>query len=106
MGAFRKGDPRRAGPVEVSLGSRWVDQPTEPPWRLAWCEATGEVVMVQWTAAGDGRVVLVGRCDAQQRLEQALRDWWHMCGHHGSLAWVVRRLDQAGLADSAEWPPT
>jgi hypothetical protein len=99
--AFRVADIRRIGPCEVEYGSRWQGARYELPWRLVWIEGTGEVVAVQWadTAEGGdaGPVRLLGVAPGREALDVALRDWWHMCGHVGSLEWVVNRLARSGL---------
>ncbi len=100
--AFRSHDIRRLGPCEVEYGSRWQGPRLDLPWRVVWLEGTGEVVAVQWAASDEGGdagpVRLLGIVAARGLLDEALKDWWHMCGHLGSLDWVVTRLAGRGLA--------
>ena len=36
--------------------------------------------------------------DVRAKVDEVLKDWWHMCVHLGSLDWVVTRLAGRGLA--------
>ena len=100
--AFRSNDIRRLGPCEVEFGSRWQGARLDLPWRVVWLEGTGEVAAVQWAASDEGGdagpVRLLGVVAERGVLDEALKDWWHMCGHLGSLDWVLSRLAGRGLA--------
>lgn len=85
--SFRDADPRRAGPLEVEFGSRWFEAVDDAPWRVVWLEATGELVVVQL----DGPVRLLATTPDRSAVERALRGWWQVCGHRGSLPWVEHR---------------
>ncbi|MFT7647621.1 MAG: hypothetical protein ACI8Y4_002371 [Candidatus Poriferisodalaceae bacterium] len=100
-GAFRSEDARRIGPTEVEFGSQWQTGAVTGgsvglPWRVVWLEGTGEVIAVQWSSLDDGGaagpVELMAVGLDRRTVDAALKDWWHMCGHVGSLDWVKRRL--------------
>lgn len=94
---FRAGDVRRAHPVEVEFGAQWFAGADEPPWRVCFLEATGEVVAISATDDGPGGTVELLAVGAERvSVERALRGWWQVCGHRGSLPWVRHRLDQLG----------
>lgn len=104
--AFRADDARRLGPCEVEFGSQWRADAASLPWRVVWVEGTGELVAIQWSAGDQGGragpVVLLGTSRDRVEVDVTLKDWWHMCGHIGSLDWVRRRLERAGWGVSAE----
>jgi hypothetical protein len=93
---FRAEDARRIGPCEVEFGSQWQGGVDPLPWRVVWLEGTGEVIAIQWSAEGEdgaaGPVELLAVGLQRGAIDRALKDWWHMCGHVGSLDWVRRRL--------------
>lgn len=93
---FRLSDPRRRRPVEVEFGGRWFEAADEAPWRVCLLESTGELVVMQ-AAEGDveaGAVVLLATGVHRVEVERALRGWWQVCGHRGSLPWVRHRVDE------------
>jgi len=100
--SFRADDIRRLGPSEVEYGSRWQGAQNGLPWRIVWIEGTGELVAVQWANIDEGGragpVRLLGVVTERSLLDEILTDWWHMCGHLGSLEWVVNRLARRGRA--------
>ncbi len=96
--AFRAADPRRRGPVEVELGARWFASVDEDPWRVCWLEETGELVAVQL----DGPVRLLASGVARSEVERALRGWWQVCGHRGSLPWVEHRAAELAAVDAVD----
>lgn len=77
----------------VEFGSLWMAGVDDEPWRVLWIEATGELIAVQRgpVAAADGPVVLLGRNAIRHEVERALRGWWQVCGHRGSLPWILHR---------------
>ena len=85
--AFRAADHRRQLPVEVEFGARWFGGAEEDPWRVCWLERTRELVAVQL----DGPVRLLAAAVDRPAVERALRGWWQVCGHRGSLPWVEHR---------------
>ena len=95
LAAFYAADHRRAGPREVEFGGLWLDKDTEPPWRVSWIEATGELYAVRGHG-GDpkGPVEVLGRYGSRAEVENTLRHWPRMQGIQGSMPWVrnaVRR---------------
>lgn len=88
LASFYAADERRAGSKEVDFGTRWLTTVTEPPWRVSWIVATGELYA---TRPEGGPVELLGRFESRRAVEETLRNWPHMYGMVGSLAWVRRR---------------
>lgn len=84
---FYAADPRRSGPREVEFGGAWMSGDREPPWRVVWLEATGELFATRLPA---GPVEVVGVFTSRPAVEVALRGWWHMCGVRGGLGWLRR----------------
>lgn len=93
LAAFYGDDERRSGSKEVDFGTRWLTTTAEPPWRVSWVVATGELYAVR--SEGGGPVELLGRFPTRRQVEEALRNWPHMYGTIGSLAWVRRRCRAA-----------
>jgi hypothetical protein len=94
VAAWRAADRRRAASREVWLGSDWYTTRTQPPWRAMWVAATGELVVVQLTGAGEeqhGPVELLAVVPELATLELALRTWPQITGWAGSLPWLRRR---------------
>jgi len=87
LAQFYADDVRRSGPREVEFGGAWVGTNREPPWRVVWVEATGELFAVQLPT---GPVELLGAFPSRAAVEVALRGWWHMCGVGGGLGWLRR----------------
>lgn len=86
--AFRNADARRGLPVEIEFGARWFGAEDDDPWQVRWLGATGELVAIQLDG---GPVRLLAHAVARVDVEAALRGWWQVCGHRGSLPWVERR---------------
>ncbi len=93
LAQFYAADVRRSGPREVEFGGGWIGADREPPWRVVWVEATGELFAVQ---APSGPVELLGRFPTRATVEVALRGWWHMCGVRGGLGWLRRAASPTG----------
>jgi hypothetical protein len=89
---FEASDERRAVSREHDLGLRWRSaRRGEPTFRLAWVEATDELIAVRHgTPPMGGRVSVLGRMgldDVQRRLE----GWEDVCGEPGSYEWLLAR---------------
>jgi hypothetical protein len=97
LAAFYAADDRRAGPREVEFGGQWLDSDWDPPWRVCWIEATGEVYAVRCRAdVAEGEVELLGSFGSRADVERALRGWPRVEGVRGSMPWVRRRVADLG----------
>lgn len=120
--AFYAADDRRRRSSELDFGVWWRAGRTV--YRLTWVEATGELIAVQLTLAtvqpfsmpagafgefilgGLGVAVIGGEAESvtvlgvvrgREVVERLLEGWADMCGERDSLAWVLERVQGAGL---------
>ena len=92
--AFYAGDMRRLSSREIDVGLAWRERRGGRSFRAAWIRDTGELYLVRHgdPAAGGGAVEVLGRFRDAAELESAVRGFPHVCGEHGSVAWLRARV--------------
>jgi hypothetical protein len=114
---FYDADPRRRPSTEVELGTEWKDA-LGVRYEVNWIADTGELytmrepVPPEWedpfggvhVRTGDSAptagmtVAVVAQIPARERLDQVLGGWEQAMDAPNSVAWLVDRLRESGLA--------
>ncbi len=93
LGAFYASNPVRRGSRERDVGLFWRSR-QGPTFRAAWVRDTGELYLFQHALGGrgGGSVHLLEPVMDEAELERRLAGWQDVCGHPGSLEWLLARM--------------
>ena len=111
---FYEADERRRASAEVEFGTEWKDG-SDSRYELSWVQDTGELyimreilppawedplgdIVVQTTSSKDDTVVVVGRVESHDRVEEVLAGWQDAMGKPKGVEWLVERLRATGVA--------
>jgi hypothetical protein len=95
---FYLADHRRTASHEQDVGLWWRVGAHGPYYRAAWVRETGELYVTRLgpLREGKGEVMVLGRAQDRNRLEEVLDGWRDVCYQPDSMTWLRHRA--AGLA--------
>jgi hypothetical protein len=90
---FYRADRRRRSSREQDVGLWWRVGAHGPVYRAAWVRDTGELYVTRLGTLedGSGEVLVLGRAQDRDELEETLEGWQDVCPQPDSMTWLRHR---------------